>query len=253
MSALLPTTLCGYKDHKEPLMITYNSGSNSNYLSKKDHIKAGLPILQPSTRIVGVANGGTSQAQQVAWLPFHKLSVRAEQADTFQNFPTSLMSVGKTSNDGTISIFTKTGVTVFKEEDVLITCMGKPILIGVWDERGQNQIPLMQQRGQWQPRCPSKQAQKALQQANSIYDLPSTEQAIKWMHAICGYPVKLTWLKAIKASNYVGWPMLMERNVQKYYPKATETAKGHLNQTRKNVCSTKEKPAPLETCVMILA
>jgi hypothetical protein len=40
----------------------------------------------------------------------------------------------------------------------------------------------------------------------------------------------------------------MERNVQKYYPKATETAKGHLNQTRKNVRSTKEKPAPLETC-----
>ncbi len=46
----------------------------------------------------------------------------------------------------------------------------------------------------------------------------------------------------------MGWPMLMEHNVQKYYPKATETAKGHLNQTRKNVCSTKEKPAPLETC-----
>ena len=68
------------------------------------------------------------------------------------------------------------------------------------------------------------------------------------MHAVCGYPVKLTWLKAIKASNYVGWLMLMECNVQKYYPKATKTAKGHLNQTRKNVRSTKEKLAPLETC-----
>jgi hypothetical protein len=42
--------------------------------------------------------------------------------------------------------------------------------------------------------------------------------------------------------------MLTERNVQKYHPKATKTAKGHLNQTRKNVRSTKEKPAPLETC-----
>jgi hypothetical protein len=44
------------------------------------------------------------------------------------------------------------------------------------------------------------------------------------------------------------WPMLTERNIQKYYPKATKTAKGHLNQTRKNIRSTKEKPAPLETC-----
>ncbi len=68
------------------------------------------------------------------------------------------------------------------------------------------------------------------------------------MHAVCGYPVKSTWLKAIKVGNYVGWPMLNECNVQKYYPETTETAKGHLNQTRKNVRSTKTKTAPLETC-----
>ncbi len=42
--------------------------------------------------------------------------------------------------------------------------------------------------------------------------------------------------------------MLTERNVQKYYPKTTETAKGQLNQTRKNVWSTKVKATPLETC-----
>jgi hypothetical protein len=115
-------------------MITYNSGSNSNYLSKKD---CGKAILQPSTHMVGVANGGTSQAQHVTRLPFYKLSVQARQADTFQDFPTLLMSIGKTFNDGSISVFTKTGVTVFKEEDVLITCKGKPILVGVQNGRGQ--------------------------------------------------------------------------------------------------------------------
>jgi hypothetical protein len=79
-------------------------------------------------------------------------------------------------------VFTKEEVSVFKEEDVLITCKGKPILIGVRDSQGHYQIPLMQQLGQWQPRCPSKQARKALRQANSVYDLPLTKQAIKWMH-----------------------------------------------------------------------
>jgi hypothetical protein len=34
----------------------------------------------------------------------------------------------------------------------------------------------------------------------------------------------------------VGWPMLNERNVQKYYPETIETAKGHLN-TRKKTCA----------------
>jgi len=159
------------------------------------------------------------------------------------------MSVGKTADDGTVSVFTKEGVNVFKEADVLITCKGEPILIGDRDSHGRYRIPLVQQRGQWQPRGPSKQARKILRQANIVYDLPSTEQAIKWMHAVCGYPVKSTWLKAIKAGNYVGWPMLNKRTVQRYYPETIETAKGHLNQTRKNVRFTKTKTAlPLETC-----
>jgi hypothetical protein len=106
----------------------------------------------------------------------------------------------------------------------------------------------MQQRGHWELRRSSKQVQQALRQANSVYDLPLTEQAIKWMHAVCGYPVKSTWLKAITAGNHVSWPMLHECNVQKFYRKTIETAKGCLNQTKKNVRSTKAKRAPLETC-----
>ena len=79
-----------------------------------------------------------------------------------------------------------------------------------------------------------------------MYDLPSTDEAVKWMHAVCGYPFKSTWPKAIKAGNFTGWPMLTIHNLSKYYPETTETPKGHLNQSRKNVRSTKTKPKPLE-------
>jgi hypothetical protein len=139
-------------------MITYDSGANGHYISEEDSRKAGLPIIQKSTRRVDVANGGVSQAKLATRLPFKALSARATQADTFQDFPSSLMSMGKTADDGTISIFTKDGVSIHKETDVLITCKGEPILIGVRDERGRNRIPLIQQRGQWQPQQPSKQA-----------------------------------------------------------------------------------------------
>jgi hypothetical protein len=44
------------------------------------------------------------------------------------------MSMGKTSDDSTVSVFTKEGVNVFKEEDVFITCKGEPILIGIRDK-----------------------------------------------------------------------------------------------------------------------
>jgi hypothetical protein len=60
------------------------------------------------------------------------------------------MSVGKMANGGTVSVLTKEGINVFKEEDVLITRKGKPILIGVRDSHGRYRIPLMQQQGQWQ-------------------------------------------------------------------------------------------------------
>jgi hypothetical protein len=109
----------------------------------------------------------------------------------------------------------------------------------------------MQHKGQWQPHKPTKQVNAALQQANSIYDLPTIKQAIKWIHAACGYPVKSTWLKAVKAGNFHGWLLLKEKNINKYFPEADETTKGHLNQTRKNARST--KATPLETAAAAAA
>jgi hypothetical protein len=77
-----------------------------------------------------VANGEKSKGQHVTSLPFPSLSAVARQADTFNEFPTSLMSVGKTADDGKISIFTKDGVTVHNKKDVLITCKKKPLFVG---------------------------------------------------------------------------------------------------------------------------
>ena len=125
-------------------------------------------------------------------IPIPGLSRQAAEADTFDSFPQSLVSVGKTNNDGNVSIFAKTGVTAHKEKDVLIICKGAPIIFGKRNERGCYRIPLMQHWGQWQPRQPSKKARKDLREANSVYDLPSTNQAINWMHAVCGYPINST-------------------------------------------------------------
>jgi hypothetical protein len=59
------------------------------------------------------------------------------QADTFLNFSSSLMSLGKTSDNGMVSVFTNKGINGFKEENVLITCKGEPILIDIQDNQGQ--------------------------------------------------------------------------------------------------------------------
>ena len=143
-------------------MITYDSGADNHYLSKRDCKIAGLPILRQSHKRVGVANGGTSTARHVSRLSFQQLSARAASTDTFNNLPSSLMSMGKTSDDGTIFIFTKDGITVHKEQDMLITCKGESILISIHDSKGCYHIPLMQQLGHWQPHQPSKKARQTL-------------------------------------------------------------------------------------------
>ena len=74
-----------------------------------------------------------------------------------------------------------------------------------------------------------------------MYDLPTTEEAIKWMNATYRYPVKSTWLKAIKAGNFTGWPVISKKEVTRYYPETDATPKGHMSQTRKNGRSMKKK------------
>ena len=140
-----------------------------------------------------------------------------------------------------MSIFTKDGVTVYKEEHVIITCQRKPINIGKRYGCDRYRIPLTQDHGKWQPCRTIKAEIIQLQLERSLYDLSYKEEAIKWIHTVCGYPVK-----SIKAGNHVGWTMLTERNITRYYPETNETPKRNLNQSRKNIRSTKPKRTPLE-------
>ena len=86
-------------------MLTYNSVIDGHYLSKKDRKQLGLPILCVSANIIGVTNGGVCNRNYVIKLQFPQLFNRAVEADTFEEFPTSLISVGKTADDGNVSIF----------------------------------------------------------------------------------------------------------------------------------------------------
>ena len=108
------------------------------------------------------------------------------------------MSVGNTSDGGNISIFTDEKVQVYKDTDVMFTCKGKLIIISKLEERGRYHIQLMHTRGKLQLRKPSKKSKKFLQEAYSVYEFYTTEESVKWMHTICVYPVKYTWIKAIK-------------------------------------------------------
>jgi hypothetical protein len=82
---------------------------------------------------------------------------------------------------------------------------------------------------------------KKMRKKQTIYNLPSTKQSIRYLHAAAGFPVESEWIKAIKAGNYVTWPELTAEAVHKHFPESDETQKGHMKQQRQNVRSTKVK------------
>ena len=80
------------------------------------------------------------------------------------------------------------------------------------------------------------------------FDLPSIRALVGFYHACLGFPIKQTWLDAIKAGNCDTFEGLTCSNAAKYCPDADKTIMGRLAQQRQNVRSTKPKqptPAPL--------
>ena len=88
---------------------------------------------------------------------------------------------------------------------------------------------------------------------NNVYELPSMERAVRYLHGAAGFPTKATWVKAIRNGAYVSWPLINIKNVNKYFPESEETQKGHIQNlhqyTRSNTRVTNKRtptvpPAP---------
>jgi len=72
-------------------------------------------------------------------------------------------------------------------------------------------------------------------------NLPIIGALVGFYHACLGFPVKQTWLDAIKAGNCDTFNSLTYSNAAKYCPDSDEMIMGHLAQQRQNVRSTKPK------------
>ena len=84
----------------------------------------------------------------------------------------------------------------------------------------------------------TQQQTKKGTEANSVYNLPSVEALVRYMYAESGFPVKSTWIKAIKNGNFDSWTVLTYNNSAKYWPHSVETLKIHMVKSSQGVRST---------------
>ena len=208
---------------KEKMII--DSGATSHFITEDMN----LPKGQKSNKQVYLPDGTTLRTSTKTKLPFPDLSEAAREADILPGLKRSLISVNKMAQEGYTTIFHpgEKGVTIHKKGSLQITTTKAPVLHGhkingekLWTVSGNIET-------------------NKHEQVNNVYSLPSTQQSIKYLHAAAGFPVKDTWLAAIKAGNYVTWPGLTVSAVQKHFPDADKTQKGHMKKQRQGVRSTR--------------
>ena len=227
---------------------------------------------QPSNKVFHLPTGGTAQASCKANL-HHRLRQPAREVDIVPSLAEhTLISASKFADANYFTIYDDKEVNIYDGETTKIYVTEKAVLQGfrcptskLW------RIPLTDNvtnvntdtvllnspdgRGSLNPNfhIPStetitdklnvllEQAPNPEEAIHNVYDLPSIEPAIRYLHAAAGFPVKTTWLKAIRNGHYNTWPLLTVKNVNTYFPESEETQQGHMRCQRQGVRSTKVK------------
>ncbi len=71
---------------------------------------------------------------------------------------------------------------------------------------------------------------------HNVYELPSVEPTIRYLHGAAGFPTKTFWLKAICKGNYLSWPIINVKNVAKYFPETTAQLEKRFLQPTRSKC-----------------
>ena len=125
-------------------------------------------------------------------------------------FHHNLLGIGEFCDADCKVLFTTTSVTIFDNK--------REPVITIWSDSNGPKL--------WNiSLLPTEDAPPVRNQAEqttlgvcSTYNLPSVAALVPYFHVPAGYPVRLSWLNAIKAGNYASWRGLTYNNASQYYP-----------------------------------
>jgi hypothetical protein len=169
----------------------------------------GMQLTGPSNKIVVPANGGELTASNTALLQTRALSNGAREAIVVPGMnQRALMSVATLANNGYTTVFLpgQEGVNVFHANDVDISSIAPPALQGWRDDRGLWMVPVTDE-------TTISQNIDVAETAMSVYDLPTTKEVVRFLHAALGTPTRATLLTAAHHGNLVTFPGMTPENI----------------------------------------
>ena len=229
-----------------------DSGATRNYFTERDAY-----ILNQKQEIkngpkVGLPNGTTLEAHLRGNIPdsnllngttlanylrgniltSNLLTPKALQAHVFKGLTnSSLISIGQLCDDGCIAMFDKKKLHVFKKDNLVITGT-RNTYDGLWDiSISKNNTLPENQKHTTEYLNPS---------ANVIIRANQTKSNLaEYLHKCAFSPTLRTLTNAISKGHLITWPGIENLNFKKLIRNLLPTAKGHLDQERKNLQSTK--------------
>jgi hypothetical protein len=204
---------------------------------------------QPSTKVFMLQYKSRIRATHKMLLK-HKIRDGAREMNIVPGLHSTLVSIQNIVDKDYIVVFDKKSAKTYNATTTMIMAMEKPILeaprctsTGLW------LMPLEADNtkangGNQNGNIAGDKASNiggVTERANAIFKLPSTCQTILYHHASAGFPVKETFLNAVRAGNYATWPGLTIAALHKYFPNLDETQKGHMKGQRQGIRSTKQK------------
>ncbi len=171
-----------------------DSGASKMFINSQ----RGLHLTGLSDKIIITTSSTKLQATHTGLLSTRALSKGAREAIVVPGMSQpALMSVSTLADNGYTTVFLPKGVDVYRADDVAISSMAPPALQGWQDGRGHWMVPIAD----------------VAEMATSAYDLPSTKEVVRFLHATLGYPVKATLLTVAQHGNLVTFSGMTPQNI----------------------------------------
>ncbi len=177
---------------KKSLKLVIHSGATLHFICEE----ANSPTIGKMNTLIYLPDNTTLKATTKAQLPIPKLSNKAKDAIVVPGLKQNLGSINKFSQAGYTTVFHpgEEGLTIHEPNTFQITTTTPPILQGC------------KSKGLWTVTVDNTEQVELRQKVNNIYNISLTKEAVQYLHAAAEFPVKETWIDAIKAGNYITWP-----------------------------------------------
>ncbi len=204
--------------------------------------------MQPATHPLYIANpnGSVMQSTHTAELPLPTIPLEARRTHVVPDLASaSLFSIGQLCDSGCTVTFTQKDFEAKHNDKVVLTGHRAPDQLWHLDPQ-----PFAAQRNHQAHHllsaAPAPPAHNIINaQSNASIATASPAEQVAFAHASLFSPPLSTLEAALQHGFLTNFPGLTIATLRKYPPKTIATAKGHLDQVRKNAQSTKKhKPSP---------